>query len=205
VNAKYALENARIQIDKMKVVSSFDGSITDLPFYTQGSQVEANSLIAGIMDFQTMHMDINLPEKYATDINTGLTVRVTNYTLPDDTLSGRISQLSPAINPETRTIKGKIIINNPQLLLKPGMFVKADIITSKSDSVIVIPKDIILSRQRGMTVFVVTKGVANERVIFTGMENADKVEVVRGLEVNERVVTEGFETLSNNAKVTIIK
>ncbi len=51
------------------------------------------------------------------------------------------------------------------------MFVKADIITNHKDSVIVIPKSIVLSRQRGKTVFIVDRGIAAERIIETGLEN----------------------------------
>jgi multidrug efflux pump subunit AcrA (membrane-fusion protein) len=85
------------------------------------------------------------------------------------------------------------------------MFVKADIIINHQDSVIVIPKSIILSRQRGKTVFVIDRGIAVERIIETGLENITDVEVVKGLEKNERIVTSGFETLSNKSKVKIIK
>ncbi len=85
------------------------------------------------------------------------------------------------------------------------MFVKADIITNHKDSVIVIPKSVILSRQKGKTVFIVDRTVAVERVIETGLENLTEVEVTRGLEKNERIVTSGFETLSNRSKVKIIK
>jgi multidrug efflux pump subunit AcrA (membrane-fusion protein) len=85
------------------------------------------------------------------------------------------------------------------------MFVKADIITARKDSAIVIPKNIILSRQRGKTVFTVDRGIAVEKVIGTGLENLTEVEVVRGLVKNERIVTSGFETLSNRSKVKIIK
>jgi multidrug efflux pump subunit AcrA (membrane-fusion protein) len=85
------------------------------------------------------------------------------------------------------------------------MFVKADIVTSHKDTVIVIPKSLILSRQRGKTVFVIEKGLAVERTIFTGLENLTDVEVTRGLNKNERLVTSGFETLSNKSKVKIIK
>ena len=104
-----------------------------------------------------------------------------------------------------RTFKGNISINNPKYLLRPGMFVKADIITNHKDSVIVIPKSIILSRQRGKTVFIVDRGVAAERIIETGLENITDVEVTKGLAKNDRVVTSGFETLSNKSKVKIIK
>ena len=152
-----------------------------------------------------MYMDVQLPEKYIAVIKPGQLVKLTNYTIPDDTIIGTITQLSPAINADTRTFKGNISINNTDYLLRPGMFVKADIVTERKDSVIVVPKDIILSRQRGKTVFIVDRGVAEERIIETGLENSGNAEVTKGLTLNERVVTRGFETLSNKAKVKIIK
>jgi RND family efflux transporter MFP subunit len=113
--------------------------------------------------------------------------------------------LSPAINADTRTFTGTVSIDNPDYLLRPGMFVKADIVINRKDSVIVIPKNIILSRQRGKTVFVIERGLAAERIIQTGIENLTEAEVTRGLMKDERVVTSGFETLSNKSKVKIIK
>jgi RND family efflux transporter MFP subunit len=152
-----------------------------------------------------MYMNVQLPEKYINSIKPGQPVNLTNYTLPDDTVRGKITQLSPAINPDTRTFQGNIQISNQEFLLRPGMFVKADIVTSRRDSVIVIPKSIILSRQKGKTVFIIDRGLAVERVIETGLENITDVQVTRGLAKNERVVTSGFETLSNRSKVKIVK
>jgi len=204
-NAKTTVESAKLQLEKTKVISPIDGVIVDLPYYTQSTQVETGSTIAKIMDYQTMYMDVQLPEKYISIIKPGQFVKLTNYTIPDDTIIGNITQLSPAINADTRTFKGTISINNPKYLLRPGMFVKADIVTSRKDSVIVIPKTIILSRQRGKTVFTYDRGVVDEKIIETGLENAANVEVMKGLEKNERIVTSGFETLSNKSKVKIIK
>jgi len=204
-NAKTTVENARLQLEKTRIVAPIDGVIVDLPYYTQSTQIETGSTIAKIMDYQVMYMDVQLPEKYIAVIKPGQVVKLTNYTIPEDTIIGHITQLSPAINADTRTFKGNISINNPDYLLRPGMFVKADIVTSHKDSVIVIPKSIILSRQRGKTVFIFDRGVAAERIIETGLENLTEVEVTRGLTKNERVVTSGFETLSNRSKVKIIK
>ena len=203
-NAKTTVVNSRLQLDKTKIVSPIDGVIVDLPYHTQGTQVESGITVSKIMDYRTMFMDVQLPEKYISDINTGQIVWLTNYTLPDDTITGHVTQLSPAINADTRTFKGTISIENTDYLLRPGMFVKADIVTNHKDSVIVIPKSIILSRQRGKTVFIVDRGIASERIIETGLENISDVEVTRGLEKNERVVISGFETLSNRSKVKII-
>jgi len=204
-NAKTTVENSMLQLDKTRVIAPIDGVIVDLPYYTQSTQVETGSVIAKIMDYQVMYMDVQLPEKYIAVIKPGQVVRLTNYTIPEDTIIGSITQLSPAINPDTRTFKGNISIINPRYLMRPGMFVKADIVTDRRDSVIVIPKSIILSRQKGKTVFVIDRGVAQERIIETGLENTYNVEVVRGVTRNEQIVTSGFETLSNKSKVKIIK
>lgn len=204
-NAKTTVVNAKLQLDKTKIVAPIDGVIVDLPYYTQGTQIETGKTIVKIMDYQIMYMDVQFPEKYISVIKPGQIARLTNYTIPEDTIIGKITQLSPAINADTRTFKGNISIENGNYILRPGMFVKADIVTSHKDSVIVVPKTIILSRQKGKTVFIIDRGVATERIIETGLENITDVEVIRGLAKNERLVTSGFETLSNKSKVKIIK
>ena len=85
------------------------------------------------------------------------------------------------------------------------MFTKAEIIVERHENVVVIPKKVVLTRSRGKTVFVVERGVARERVIQTGLENPDFVEVVRGLKENDRLVVKGFETLRNGSQVKIIR
>lgn len=204
-NAKTTVTNSKLQLQKTRIVAPINGVIVDLPYYTQGTEIASGMTIAKIMDYSTMYMDVKLPEKYITVIKPGQNVKLTNYTIPDDTIIGSITQLSPAIDADTRTFKGTISIDNRDYLLRPGMFVKADIVTDRKDSVIVIPKSIILSRQRGKTVFIVDRGVADERIIETGLENITDVEIIRGLAKNDRVVTNGFETLSNKSKVKIIQ
>jgi len=204
-NAKTALESAKLQLEKTKIIAPIDGVIVDLPYYTQGTQVESGSSIVKIMDYKTMYMTVQLPEKYIAVIKPGQVAKLTNYTITEDTLSGKITQLSPAINADTRTFQGQIQVDNPEYRLRPGMFVKADIVTRHKDSVIVIPKNIILSRQRGKTVFTAERGFAAERIIETGLENLTEAEVSRGLSKNERIITSGFETLSNRSKIKIVK
>ncbi len=204
-NAKTTVTNSKLQLQKTKIISPIDGVIVDLPYHTQGTEVATGVTVVKIMDYRTMYMDVQLPEKYISIIKPGQRVKLTNYTIAEDTLIGNITQLSPAIDASTRTFKGTIAIDNNNYILRPGMFVKADIVTNHKDSVIVIPKNIILSRQRGKTVFIVDRGVAAERIVETGLENLTDVEILRGLAKNERVVVSGFETLSNRSKVKIIK
>lgn len=204
-NAKDAFERANLQLAKMKVTAPFRGVITDLPAITNSTQVASGTSVVSLMDYSVMTVEVNLPEKYITDVAIDQLVRIMNYTLPNDTLPGSIKELSPAISTETRTFKGVIQVANPELKLRPGMFAKADIVLARKDSVIVIPKEIIISGQRGKTVFIVDNGTADEKRITLGYENQNEAEVTSGLKMNDRLVIKGYETLKNRSKVKIVK
>lgn len=205
IEAKYNYENAILAVAKLKITAPFNGVIVDLPYYTEGTMVAANTVMVQLMDYARMYMETNLPGKELERIKPLQSCRVMNYALPKDTLSGRIAQVSPALDPDTRAFKGTLEIDNPALLLRPGMFVKCEIVVARKDSALVIAKDVILARQRGKTVFVVEKGAAEERILVTGIENPDVVEVVSGLKANDRLIVKGFETLQNQSKVKIIR
>ncbi len=204
-NAQYDFESAEIRLAKMNIVAPFSGVIVELPYYTKGTRVTSGQPMVSLMSYDKMYMEINLPEKSISEVKLGQEVLITNYTIAEDTLIGTVNELSPMISSETRTFSGKLLINNPDLKLRPGMFVKADIITAKKDSVIVIPKNILLTGNRGKYVFVVERNsAADDRQIVTGIENKDQVEVIEGLKVNDRLIIKGFETLRDNSKVKII-
>lgn len=204
-NSQNDFEKANIQLAKMKVVAPIRGAITDLVAITPGTQVGSGTEVVSLMDYSTMTIDVSLPEKYINEIKVGQPVNIMNYTLPEDTLKGVVKELSPAVSSETRTFKGVISVANPDLKLRPGMFAKADIVLDRHDGVIVIPKEIITSNQRGKSVYVVDNGTAVEKRISLGFETQTHAEVTSGLMENDRLVTKGFETLRNRSKVKIVK
>ena len=205
INANYSYEDALLRLQKMHIKAPFTGVIIDLPYFTPGVKVDANILLVKLMDYSKLHMEVNLPEKSMGETKPGQPVRVTNYTIPNDTLMGTVTQLSPAIDPETRSYKGLIMINNPKLKLRPGMYVKGEIVVASAENTIVVPKDIIVSKQRGNSVFVVEKGIAYESIVEFGLENPREVQIISGLKPDERMVVKGFETLRDQSKVKEMK
>ncbi|MCG6188784.1 efflux RND transporter periplasmic adaptor subunit [Maribellus maritimus] len=203
--AQYNYENAQLQLAKMNVVAPFSGVIVDLPYYTAGTLVPSGTEVVSLMSYNKMYLEINLPEKNISDVKIGQEALITNYTISEDTLIGHISELSPIISTETRTFKGVLEIDNPELKLRPGMFVKADIITAQKDSTIVIPKEIIMTGNRGKYVFVVGRNsTAEDRWLTIGLQNQESVEVLEGLSVNDRLIIDGYETLRDRSKVKVI-
>jgi RND family efflux transporter MFP subunit len=203
--SKTSFEDAKIQLQKTEVKAPFRATIVDIPQITNNARINSGTAVVTLMDYSKLLMDVNLPEKYLTTIKLGQEVNITNYTLPNDTLKAQISQLSPVISIETRTFMGRMVINNPELKLRPGMFVKADIEIARKDSAVVIPKDIVVAGGRGKTIYIVDRGAAQRRTITTGLENDKSVEVIEGLKAGSRLVVKGFETLRDNSKVKIVK
>ncbi len=205
IEADYVYKNALIQLQKMKIKVPFTGVIIDLPYYTPGTKVIVNQKMVELMDFNKLYAEVFYPAKELNRIQIGQLLRVTHYSLTNDTLWGEITQVAPALNPDTRSFKAAIHVDNDKHLLRPGMFVKVETIVARKDSVVVIPRDIILSKRQGKTVFIVDKGAAFERVISCGLENADQVEVLEGLKEGDRLVIKGFESLRNRSKVKIVR
>ncbi len=205
INSEYDIESSQINQAKMSVKAPFSGVISELPYFTNDTRVAANTILVKAINYSMLYLETNLPEKYFGNVERGFKVYVTSYTSPLDTLIGEISQISPAIDPEARTFKCMINVGNRAEIILPGMFVKADLVINSAENTVVIPKDIIVSRNRTRTVFVVERGVANERVITTGLESVDMVEVIEGLEAGESVVSKGFETLRDKSRVKVLR
>lgn len=205
IDAQYAYDNALIQLQKMKISAPFAGIITSLPYYTPGVYIPAGQKMAEVMDYSKMYANVSYPAKHLGKIKSGQEVIVTQYNLPGDTLKGVVDQVDPALEMASRSFNSHIIVDNPDGKLRPGMFVKLETIVASKDSALVIPQDVILSKRRGKTVFVVEKSAAQERVISTGLENEQYVEVLSGLKKDERLVIKGFETLRNHSKVKIVR
>lgn len=202
-NANYSLENAKLNLEKMNVVAPFNGVIVTLPHYSADVKVAQNSVMVGIMDYKEMYMEINLPESALRFVDVGQPVNITHYTLPDDTLKAYISELSPAISTETRTFNGKVLIQNNELKLRPGMFVTADIVVDRAEESIIIPKNVIQSNRQRKFVYVVEKNMAVSRTIETGIENDYQAEILSGLYEDDNLITRGFETLRENSRVKV--
>jgi membrane fusion protein, multidrug efflux system len=205
IEAQYTYENALFQLQKLRIGAPFSGTIIDLPYHTQNTRIPVNQVLMELMDYDRLYAEVFYPAKELDRIQIGQKLRVTHYSLSKDTLRGEITQVSPALNPDTRSFKAQILVDNFQHFLRPGMFVKVETIISQKDSVIVIPKDLILSKRRGKTVYVVDKGAAFRRIVTTGIENAEQVEILEGLKEKDRLVIKGFETLRNRSKVKIVK
>ncbi len=198
---KNSYKNAEISIANMKVTSPISGVIVDLEYQTPGIEIEAGVSLFSVMDYSKMYLDISLSESTMSYIHTGLPVYISHYSIPDEFIEAKIDQLSPSIDSTTRTYKGVVLVDNNKLLLKPGMFVKSEIVVDKAENAIIIPKEIIRTSQNTSFVFIADGTTAMQCEITTGISNDNYIEVKSGLYIGDKLIVDGYATLRNRGKI----
>ncbi len=143
IDSKYSFESAELQLAKLNIIVPFDGILTDITYYTPGIKVASGSAIATVMNYSKLTMDVNLPAKRIGRITEGQKARISNVNLPGKTFDGQIIDVSPALDASTHTFKATVRVENPDRSLKPGMFVKVELVVDRRENAVVIPKDVI--------------------------------------------------------------
>jgi len=203
IDAETDLADARIKLQKMRILAPVSGFLAEITDATESTIVAENDVIGKIVDYTGVIADLSIPNSDIVALRLGQNVRVANFAFADRTFAGRIVMIDPTLDPTTRTFRVEVGLDNPGLLLRPGMFVKADIITELRDNVIVIPQELVLTRQNRDVVFVELDGRAEMREVELGLEGDGRVEVVAGLEEGDRLITSNYETLRSRTPVRV--
>ena len=209
-NAKKALadavasyEEARIKVNKTEVRAPISGVMTEVTQITQGTEIRANEVIGKIVDYHQVLVDLRIPNSQVLAIALGKPVRVSNYAFPDKVFEGKITAVDPVLDPTTRTLRVVATVENPALMLRPGMFVRTEIVKAAHRDVVVVPKKLVVKRQNQDVIFVEESARAQMRTVETGLESRDSIEIVDGIEEGDRLITSNYETLRGRTRVRV--
>ena len=201
--ARSSLQDAIIQIRKTEIRSPIAGCITGLSETTEGTLMDSRTVIATVMDYTRVIMELKVPNAYIARIFPGQMVRVRNYAFPDETFTGKVTGVDPALDPATRTFSVEATVENPNLRLRPGMFAEAEVVTEAREDVVVIPRGFITKRRNQDVVFIEEEGRAQMVEVKTGLGDREDVEITEGLEAGDRLITSNFETLRARTRVRV--
>jgi len=147
-----------------------------------------------IADLTTVWILLDIYEKDLAGVRVGANVRITVDAYPGETFRGAVVYLGNLVNPDTRTVEARVEIPNPDGRLRPGMFARATIVSSRSkgEKVLVVPQDAIQHIEEKPVAFVEEQpGTYEKRTVTLGSEDEPYVEILDGLKEGERVVTKG--------------
>lgn len=199
-----------VKFELAEVISPVEGIIGRI-FLDKGAGVSppSPSPQMGTPIFRIVNMDrvkvvINVIEKDLPKIRMGQTAEIKVDTYPEKIFSGKVSLISPLVDPYTRTSQIEITLSNPKHLLKPGMFSEVKIIEKIKKDAILIPSYTILEKGEEYLVFVVEQKKAFSKKVEIGDFGSDLVEVKDGLTPGETLVISGHYRLNHGDSVRIV-
>jgi multidrug efflux system membrane fusion protein len=205
-----SVENAKLQLEYCYIRSPIDGRLGELRV-DPGNIVEENQTIMAIINqIKPIYVSFTVPEQNLLEIrkhmaSTGkLKVEVTNPTEKSNPVSGELTFLNNEVDTTTGTIMLKALFSNEDELLWPGKFVNVALTLTTLYNAVVIPSQAVQTGQEGEYVFVVKPDLTVEsRPVILGSRLEQDVVVQEGLDVQEKVVTNGQYDLSPGIKVEI--
>ena len=162
----------------------------------------SESLIVTLDDLKKIVIDIKVPENYVSILKKGLRVDVTSSAF-NKIFQGKIETVSSRIDPSTRSILSRVLVDNSSFEIIPGQLMTVKVIYDEVNQ-IGVPESAVTIQGNTAFVYTVKDDTAEKKDIKIGKRNFGKVSVISGINEGELVITEGVSKVRNNAKIKII-
>ncbi|MEW6590297.1 MAG: efflux RND transporter periplasmic adaptor subunit [Pseudomonadota bacterium] len=148
-----------------------------------------------VADLSTLWIEADLFEKDLAHVRPGAQASIAVAAYPDEVFKGKLTYVSSVMDKESRTVKARVEVPNPDGRLKPEMFATAAIHTGSSVKALLLPEDAVLLVQGQPTVFVAERGGFEPRAVDVGARSQGRIVIKSGLEAGESVVVRGAYAL----------
>ncbi len=200
-SAAAAVQLLQLQLDNAVVKSPIDGIVASLSV-TVGEIAGQQAASAVVVNIDKVKLAAEVSEANVNKVTPGQTVKVTVAAAGTEPFPGVISTVAPAVNALSKSYPVTITIDNPDHLLKSGMFAEANISTENRSQVLAVPQEALVSGEE-KAVYIVKDGKAHLAKITAGLENEEWLEVTGGISVGDQVATTGKHLLYEGAPVTV--
>lgn len=180
------------------------GTVTGLNVEV-GSMISMQMPIATIGNLSRLQVVTHIPEKYVTNVKIGQETMVSLISWDGKFITGRISEISPVVDPVSRTMK--VVINLPagENRIKAGMFVRTDMVTERFPNVLTLPAQSVVERFDDQFVYVIDGDRVERRNIRSGLSVNGIARIDEGLESGELVVVKGTNLLEDGSAISIVE
>jgi membrane fusion protein (multidrug efflux system) len=201
--AKAGLGLAERALRKASVTAPFSG-IVARRHVSEGEFITPGRELFDLVSLDPIEVEFRVPERDSGRIEMGQALDVRVAPFPDETFHATVNMVSPRIDPRTRTLRIKALIENCDSRLRPGLFARADLGLAERADVPMIPESAILQRADGSVAFRLAGDDRVERVVVTtGVFRDGNAEILAGLRVGDRVVVRGHARLVDGAAVDV--
>ncbi|MDC1096195.1 efflux RND transporter periplasmic adaptor subunit [Pelagibacteraceae bacterium] len=183
------------------IVADFEGKLGKREI-AQGV-LGTDSLILTLDDLKKIIIDIKVPENYAGVIRAGLKAKILNSAF-NKVFKGTVDSVSSRIDPSTRSILARIIVDNSKFEIIPGQLMTVKVIYDETEQ-IGVPESAITIQGKTSFVYIVNDNIVEKKNIKIGKRNFGKVSILSGISEGDKVVSEGVSKIRNKVKVKVLK
>jgi len=202
-SAKGKYQGAEAQLSYSEIRSPINGVVTDRPLYA-GEMAAAGTPLVTVMDISSVIAKAHIPQGDAAALKVG---DKGSLVVPgiDKPIEGKVTVVSPALDPNSTTVEVWFEARNPRHELKPGTSVTVNLTAQTVKEALVVPASAILTAPDGSTTVMLAgaDGLAHQKAVKVGIRNGDDVQILDGLTENDKVISSGAYGLPDKTKIKV--
>jgi len=202
-SAKGKYLGAQAQLSYSEIRSPINGVITDRPLYP-GEMAAAGTALLTVMDISSVIAKAHIPQADAAMLKVGDTGSMTVPGI-DQPIEGKVTVVSPALDPNSTTVEVWLEAKNPKHALKPGTSVQLSLTAQTVKDALVVPASSVITTPDGATAVMLagSDGRAHQKAVKLGIRNGDDVQILEGVTAADKVVATGAYGLPDKTKIKI--
>ena len=190
--------------------SPLSGTVVALPAQV-GMTISQSVPVARITGGSALEIRLYVAERFISKMALSLPCEISLDAFPGETFRGSISEISPVVDPASRTMEVKVNVDNPGARLKAGMFAKVRVITERKAHIVKIPASAIVRRFGETSIYAIATDpkdpafqIARKKVVAPGLLVDGVLEIQQGLNPGEEIIVRGQSFLEDGARVNVI-
>lgn len=195
-----SLAYQRNQLANTVITSPFSGTVAQRNVDV-GNVVSSSTQAVTVVDLSRVKVQVSVGEQQIGKIKQGQEVKVIVPSVRAESFTGVVSNLSPAADSKTKSYLIEVKMDNPDRVLKQGMFAEVHIVTDRSEQALTVPVDAVVQRTGENYVYTLAEGAAKENKVKVGISDGKVTEIIEGLAAGDQVIVLGQQGLVNGSKV----
>lgn len=185
-SSEAASKLAEKKLADTSIRAPFPGAIKERRV-SPGEYLKVQTPVMVVVRTDQLRARLSVPEKWAGAVKAGATVEVQVEAFPGEVFRGRLGRINPSVAQDSRSFEVEALLPNPNGRLKPGFFVQASLPSEIEEKALTVPEPAVNYRYGVYKVFLVNGTRVNERAIKPGTQLNQRIEVLEGLRVGDRV------------------
>ncbi len=196
------LDVAKAQLNELAIKAPFAG-LLGLRQVSKGALVQPGDVITTLDDTSVIKVDFSVAEAHLASLEKGQSVAATSTAYPGQTFEGEISTVGTRVDPVSRSVQVRALVDNADGKLRPGMLLQVTL-QKRVLETLVLPEKALVPVEDRQYVFVVDGEKVRQQEVKIGVRRPGKVQVVSGLNAGDQVVTEGTLRVRDNSTVRVL-